>query len=583
MKWLRFAVLAVLSFAALLVSSTARAGVQDFSFSSYEADYYLSRDTESRSVLQVREKLVAQFPEYDQNHGIERAIPMTYDGHSVNLRIASVTKPGGAPWNYTIYNTYNNLVLRIGDANTYVRGEQTYIIDYTVRDVTKAFENGDELYWDTNGTEWSQPFYTNTTRIHIAQELTPYLSGQSICFSGAAGSTSQNCTIDTQNVSGETVITTTATTPLQPGENVSVVVGFQPGTFAAYKSPPLTIWQIVLFFVVIPIGYILLPILLLVWAIRQWRRHGRDKVRRSTVVPQYLPPKGVSTIRSDIMLHTRMTPKAIAATIVDLAVRHYLKIYQVDKTDYELELVKAPTELTADDRTVVNLLFGTEQVIGSRIALKDKTKLYTQVDDIGKAAYTAAIADGLMIDTRAEQKRMQWVGGSAVVLGIFTLNIGLLCMGIVTLVFASNMPARSQSGVELHTYLDGTKMYMQVAEADRLRALQAPDTATKIDISDKSQLVKLYERLLPLAMLYGIEKQWARQFASLYTAESGPDWFAGNSNTFNAVVFAGALASFGSNVTLNTFSAPTNSSGSGFSSGGGFSGGGGGGGGGGGW
>lgn len=568
----------------LSLPGVAHADTNSFSFASFEADYYLSRDTENRSTLRVTEKLLAVFPDYDQNHGIERAIPNTYDGHSASPHIASVTKADGTPWPYTTYQSNDNTVIRIGSAETFVHGQQIYTINYTLRDVTKAYDDHDEFYWDTNGTQWQQPFATSISRLHVDTTLQPQLNGQTACYSGTEGSAAKDCSIISQETGdNETLIIVTSTKPLQAGENISMVVGFKPQTFAGYVAPPLSLMAKLFIFVIIPVFYLALPILILVWGVKKWRQFGRDRAEIHTIVPQYLPPKNTSMIRSDILIHTSMSPKAVSATIIDLAVRHYLKIYEVGKKEYELELVKSPQDLVTEDRDVIDLLFPDNQGVGTRIALKDKKNLYIKVASIGKEAYGATIQDKLMVDTRSIQKRMQWIGGSLMALSFITINPLLLIASLVTLISARYMPARTREGAELKAYLEGTKMYMEVAEAERLKMLQAPDTATKVDTNDTGQLVKLYERLLPLAMLYGIEKKWANQFATLYTQDNAPDWYAGNYSVFNAALFASAVSGFGTNIATTSFSPPTNSSSSGLSGGGGFSGGGGGGGGGGGW
>jgi hypothetical protein len=51
------------------------AGVNDFNFSSFDADYYLSKDSEGRSTMKVVERLTAEFNNHNQNKGINRAIP----------------------------------------------------------------------------------------------------------------------------------------------------------------------------------------------------------------------------------------------------------------------------------------------------------------------------------------------------------------------------------------------------------------------------------------------------------------------------------------------------------------------------
>jgi len=114
--------------------------------------------------------------------------------------------------------------------------------------------------------------------------------------------------------------------------------------------------------------------------------------------------------------------------------------------------------------------------------------------------------------------------------------------------------------------------------------LQAPETAEKVGgVSKESpeKLVKLYEKVLPYAILFGQEKEWGAQLGRYYESlQQQPDWYAGNSNAaFTAVAMSSALSSFN---TATSYTSASSSSGGG-SGGGGSSGGGGGGGGGGGW
>jgi uncharacterized membrane protein YgcG len=154
------------------------------------------------------------------------------------------------------------------------------------------------------------------------------------------------------------------------------------------------------------------------------------------------------------------------------------------------------------------------------------------------------------------------------------LAVGLGVAGLITLLMAQLMPARTDKGVTLRDQLLGLKMYMTVAEADRIKALQAPhgDLTEKIDVNDNSQLVKVNERLLPYAMLFGIEKQWIKEFASLY--EEPPQWYVG-STAFNAGYFASSMSGFAS-ASASSFSPPSSSGGGGSAGGGGGGGGGGG-------
>lgn len=339
--------------------------------------------------------------------------------------------------------------------------------------------------------------------------------------------------------------------------------------------------------IVIPIAivigtlwYIILPIYALVKGYRRWKLFGRDSAGKGTIIPEYIPPKGKSTLLASVILSDRMQTKAVSAAIIDLAVRHYVKVYEIKKGEYELELVKAPSDLLSEEQTVVTLLFGESSTVGTRIKLKDKTSLYTEISKLGKTVYEQSIAAGLMADTRKPQKSISLTGWILLGLSVLTFNVLGAIAGITLLVIGSAMPARTTQGVALKEYLLGLKEYMKMAEADRIKQLQSPSGADKtpIDANDATMLVKLYERLLPYAILFAIEEDWAKQFAPLYATP--PDWYVGSSPTFNAVYFAAAVGSF-SSASVSSFAPPSSSSSSGFS--GGSSGGGGGGGGGGGW
>jgi uncharacterized membrane protein YgcG len=142
----------------------------------------------------------------------------------------------------------------------------------------------------------------------------------------------------------------------------------------------------------------------------------------------------------------------------------------------------------------------------------------------------------------------------------------------------------TEKGREARDYLEGMKLYLTVAEEERLRVLQSPQGAERIDVGNNLELVKLYEKLLPWAVIWGVEDQWMRELAVRVAAtDTTPDWFVGT-NGFEVSLFNTAVRG----VTATTLAPSTSRSGSGGGSfsggsfGGGFSGGGGGGGGGGG-
>jgi uncharacterized membrane protein YgcG len=161
---------------------------------------------------------------------------------------------------------------------------------------------------------------------------------------------------------------------------------------------------------------------------------------------------------------------------------------------------------------------------------------------------------------------------------VLTLSPGFLVAALIALVMSFTLKPLTDIGLELKRYILGMEMYIKVAEEERLKILQSPEGAAEpIDTTDNTRMIKLYERMLPYAILFGLEKEWSKRLGDYYeTTNAQPNWYSGNNAVFNAVVLTSAISSFNSTTSY----ANSSSSGSG---GGGSSGGGGGGGGGGGW
>jgi len=569
------------------------ADTDNFTIRSFEADYYLDKDAEGRSTLKTVEKITAIFPDYDQNHGIERAIPASYDGHSTHLTVDSVTDASGVKMNYSESTSNDNQVLRIGDADTYVHGTQAYVITYTQRDVTKFFSdtNDDELYWDINGTQWAQAMDSVTARVHIASNLVGALNNKASCYQGAQGSTT-SCEI-VRSISGDALFSAQASN-IGAYENMTLAIGFTAHTFTPYQPTAgeklmntlAAIWVVSLI-----IGSIGAVILIVFMSIRYGRVMGRVK-GRGTIVVEYLPPKDASVLLSAVVKNNPTSD--ITAQLLDFAVRHYLKIYQTkDKTtfkpaEYEIEIAKDISDLRTEEQRLLTDLFGNAHpAIGDRFAMKSLKNNYALAKKLlaGRKQLQTEARTVLGIYERAETEA-KWftkIGMVTIILGLVTLSPVVIVASIVAFVFASILWPLTEKGVELRDYLSGLREYISVAETDRIKMLQSPEGAEKVggvDTNSPEQLVKLYERVLPYAILFGVEKEWVKQLGAYYEAGNvQPDWYSGNA-AFNAVVFSSALSSFSSQS--SSYSSSSSSS-SGGSSGSGFSGGGGGGGGGGGW
>jgi len=152
----------------------------------------------------------------------------------------------------------------------------------------------------------------------------------------------------------------------------------------------------------------------------------------------------------------------------------------------------------------------------------------------------------------------------------------LLTLVVLNALFFHLLKAPTLKGRKIMDQIEGFRLYLSVAEQERMNMLNPPDNTPE-----------LFEKYLPYALSLDVEVEWCEQFADVL-ARAGvegqaytPSWYVGHS--WDRMTFSDLGSSLGDSFAgamTSAASPPGSSSGSG---GGGFSGGGGGGGGGSGW
>lgn len=570
-------------------AASVHADVDDFVIDSFDAIYELGRDESGRSTLRTTERIVAVFPEVDQNRGLIRDLVRVYDGHDTDIRVISVTDERGMPRAFTTESYEDFLAVTIAvPVGSFVHGAQTYVIEYTQRDVTRYFENtgSDEFYWDTNGTGWRQPFGRVSARIVLAPELVPALNGDVACYRGRFGS-DDPCTLIRE---GEAFVVTEH--ELRSRENVTIAIGFAPGTF---QSRPFSLFDAVppLIF-----GGLLSGVGGIVYGIVRAIRGRRGARTGNPIIAQFEPPPDIEVAVSAQLL--KVPQKAMTATLLELAVLRRVRLLRDAARDrWGIQAVDREYRSTAE-RIIYTQLFGTaravmpesDQVVwfgSSRYALGDAAvalnrSAASQVTDRGLVGKPAGKSIGIVAILFALALLLPLihsiVTGDEMVL-ILTLAVGLqiAIWGVIgyALIVGSQRP-RTMAGALVHDHLMGLREFIRVAEADRIRMLQS---ATGAEV-DENFIVRIYERLLPYAVLFGFEREWQAELARYYR-DASPDWMGGSAGSFTAVPmtsFEHYVSSSPATPSSSDSGSSSFSSSSGGSSGGGSSGGGGGGGGG---
>ncbi len=537
---------------------------------SYNGEIKINSD----SSVDVKEIITYDFGDR-QKHGIFRFIPVKYKarGGNFNLRISKikVADENGAPYNFTVSYPGNDIEIKIGDADKFVSGQKTYVISYVIRRAVNYFPDHDELYWNFTGNEWQVPVENVLVRVilpDIAKDNLQYK-----CFEGAYGSTDE-CQASAEG----NVLEYQSVDNISPGQGMTIVAGWpkgitkEPTAFQKFLDIARDNWTLAV------------PVIVFVLMFRLWFAKGRDPKGRGTIIAQYEPPDSLAPAEIGTMMDGSADNKDASATIIDLAVRGFLKIKRTEEkaflglgknTEYTFSRTKDEEPERDFEKEVMKGIFDSVK----EKKLSDlKNKFYKTLSTVKDQLYESVTQKGYYAQNPNTQFGL-WIAIAIVGGAVMAFTFGMLqdgwgvasgiVSGLIILVFGWLMPAVTKKGAELKENILGFKDFLSVTETDRLKFHNAPEKNPE-----------MFEKFLPYAMVLGVEKEWAKQFEGIYNQQ--PDWYEDPSGrAFNAIILSSIVSDFSDSATSAMASQPSSAAGggSGFSgggSGGGFGGGGGG-------
>ncbi len=303
---------------------------------------------------------------------------------------------------------------------------------------------------------------------------------------------------------------------------------------------------------------------------------------------EFVPPDGLRPGQVGTLVDFKANPLDVTATIVDLAVRGYLKIEELSEGgllrqgDWKLTRTKEnDAGLMPYEQQLLDGLFRDEpevQLSDLRYEFAGRmTAVLTELQDDAKQRGWFAARGALGSSAFAGLGFVVLVIGVllTIALALWThaglVGIPVILAGIVMIAGSRWIPRRTAKGYAVLRRVDGFRRFIEESEKDRAQFAERKN---------------LFTEYLPYAIVFGATEKWARTFAGL--GDEPPDtssWYV-SQHTFNYLIFSSAINSFtvaSAGTLVSTPPSTSGSSGSSGFSGGGFSGGGGGGGGGGSW
>jgi uncharacterized membrane protein YgcG len=529
------------------------------------------------ATIDIIEEIHYYFDTY--KHGIYREIPIQYSvggfRRSTSLKLNDLYYyPQGNPqqkksvYERSMKNGW--VIFKIGENDRTITGNYTYIIDYTlVGTGISYFDTHDEVYLNVIGNSWEVPIVKVEANVKSFMEPT-----ERICYTGPEDSTEQNCEFEDTDEG----ITLTNTQTLDKLEGLTFALKFPTGSI---KDRTIQIW---LGIIISNLGILLpIPVFLLLKSLLK-KKWSNEKI---TIIPHYEVPNDLDPLIGGYVYESKQNFKHMSATLIWMATKGYLTIEKEGRKIFINKEVDSIDTEVSHIKDLFEALFSTKDRIKIKSMPSSFTNKLQSIFSIVRSNSSEYIDKG-----RVNTKNLLLIFGIlAGFLGFFFLTsfltiytvvgtgIGVGISGIVVAIIAGKIDIRSKRGNELYYELEGLKMYIDTAEKHRIEFHNDPEKFRGV-----------FETLLPYAMIFGLEKKWAKEFEDLYK-DTQPDWYRGDFSAFDVYMLSTAVNSLNRSVKSATTKAYGSSSGfksGGWSSGGsgfsgGSSGGGGGGGGGGSW
>ena len=546
----------------------------------YVSDFTLNKDAS----LDVKEDLTVDCGDLYGKHGIFRIIPTKVSRPQgqypyTKITLNSITDFNGNNYQYQTINNRrdNTLTWQIGDPNQTISGINNYRILYHVVNAVEYGDNQDRLFWNLNGNFWQLQIAQFTSTVHFPDGINKNNTTLSV-FSGSFGATDNQ--LATSSWKDDSTLTVTSKSSLNLGEGITISALYPKNVITPFKPTWLDLYGKYLWY--------LLLIPAIAFAYSTWDKHGRDPKIVSPVIVEYEPPLKLPPLELGMLdSFGTLNNQYVTATIIDLAVKKYLKIKETEKTgffggkDWEITLIKDDYSNLKDyEIAVLEGVFDGSASNGDSVSVSDmKNKFYTHLTEISNKA-NDSLTEKQLIDPAGNLYRIIYWAIAILFVGLtigyvnylgFDIYGGIILALIAAIfgIFGFFMTRRTQAGAEADLKLKGFKMYLEHAEKYRMPFYEKEN---------------IFEQYLPYAIAFGFTKQWINALYSMYTDRSVsffPIWYVwavGSTPNFDS--FSDNLSNLSSNMAQTIASRPQGSGG-GF--GGGFAGGGGGGGGGGSW
>jgi hypothetical protein len=440
--------------------------------------------------------------------------PGVWSIHSPRVvKVLQVTTADGHPLAYSLRRGVTRL-----DVEIQTSGAQTFRIVYSVRNAVRFLSDHDELIWHS-GEGWRGETGTASVFVQVPPEVKSafraqtYVSGQGLLPAK-------------ETDAGPDRVWFESPTALMPQDRFVTDVVLPKGILQEPTLAQRTVWFIRANLI------LLLPIVTLITMLVLRALKKIPAAQNLTVETRYEPPNEFTPAEVGVLLDDRLDPRDVTATLIDLAVRGYIKLERCkpdagvafEHQDFAIRCVKPKeswTLLKPHERTLLfHTFYGGEWTKLSSLTLR----FYAIVPVIQQQVLQLLRTRGMYWTdpAYAPAARVTMLGiflflaFLVQVAGLYSFATSWLLSAIaiftsagIVYYFGRGITSKTLRGLSCDRQILGFQEFLNSVERDRLERMPG----------------QLFERWLPHAMALGVDQHWARQFEGM--ALPPPEWLEG--------------------------------------------------------
>ena len=349
--------------------------ITDWYIKDFQSTIIVNKD----SSLLVEEKITADCGNLPDKHGIFRILPLQIQAGEKKIKtpieLIGITDFEGNRLPYsTIKDRLNNIVTwKIGDPDKTVTGENYYRITYVVKNAIR-FENSgfDEFYWNLVGNFWDIDIDKFSVDINFPEEVSQD-NTQIDYYTGLFGSTGKEGA--SYQWKSANILGFLSEQGLKAREGITVSITFPKNIFTPYQPGFFELYGNYLWFFI--------PVISFIFCFYLWFKHGKDPKINKAITPEFEIPENLTPLEmGPLIKNGDIIDSFISAAIVDLAVKKYIIIEQIDRAwysggkDFKLTKIRPEEEFLAlnfPERVLVEKIFGEKKEVFLSLL---KTKFY---------------------------------------------------------------------------------------------------------------------------------------------------------------------------------------------------------------